>query len=160
MESNERPTVAVIHLDHLRYNARQLMSTLGENQEILAIVKANAYGHGAPFIARTLEGCGVKKFGVATFSEGLELRAQGIKAEIFVLNGVMGPLKEYFSNRLYPAIFELSQLKQVSDYLNAESREFKICLKFDTGMGRLGVLPEQEADFFNTLAHRPSSPLN
>ncbi|MFH1356535.1 MAG: alanine racemase, partial [bacterium] len=143
MDLTKRPTCAIVHLDRLRHNANELLAMLKPEQEMMAIIKANAYGHGAVFVARCLETCGIKKLGVATFTEGLELREQGSKAEIYVLNGIMGPLPEYFSNRLYPVIYEMDQLKTLCAYLNKEQREFNAILKFDTGMGRLGFTPAQ-----------------
>jgi alanine racemase len=143
MDLAKRPTCAIVHLDNLRHNANELLALLKPEQEIMAIIKANAYGHGSVFVARCLESCGIKKLGVATFTEGLALREQGSKAEIYVLNGIMGPLPEYFSNRLYPVIYEIEQLKTLCAYLNKEQREFNAILKFDTGMGRLGFTPAQ-----------------
>lgn len=143
MEFSDRPTVARIRLDHLRHNLKQLQSHVPDSQQIMAIVKANAYGHGATMVARTLENCGIKRFGVATVKEGLELRGAGLRAEIFVLDGVMAPLQDYFSNRLYPVIYELSQLKTVCDYINKDGRDATLALKFDTGMCRLGFTASQ-----------------
>jgi alanine racemase len=140
MDFINRPTIAKINVDHLRHNAKYILGKL-DGQEPMAIIKADAYGHGSVFVARTLEGMGFKKFGVATFTEGMELRKEGIRSEIYVLNGITGPMSEYLSNRLYPVISELDQLKEIQHYVNQETREFSICIKFDTGMGRLGFSP-------------------
>ncbi|MBU1917736.1 alanine racemase, partial [bacterium] len=72
MDLTKRPTCAIVHLDRLRHNANELLAMLKPEQEMMAIIKANAYGHGAVFVARCLETCGIKKLGVATFTEGLE----------------------------------------------------------------------------------------
>ena len=120
----------------------------------MAIIKADAYGHGALFVARTLEALGIKKFGVATFTEGLELRQQGIRSEIHILNGFTGPISEYLSNRLYPVIYNFNQLEALQSFINEEKRDFNISLKFDTGMGRLGFLP---SDIYDIIKIRRQS---
>lgn len=145
MEQSNRPTVARIHINHLRHNLKQLQAKLPTGQDVMGIVKANAYGHGAAMIARTLESSGIKKFGVATFQEGMELREKGMRAEIYVLDGIMAPLQDYFSNRLTPVVYELSHLKSLSEFAAKEGREINIALKFDTGMCRLG-LPVSQVD--------------
>lgn len=147
--------MATVHLDRLRHNARQIQTKLGTKQEIMAIVKANAYGHGAVMVTRTLEGVGIKKFGVATYAEGLELRDAGIKGEIFVLSGLLGDIADFLSNRLCPVIFEMDQLKELVSFVINENRPFNACLKFDTGMGRLGFAPSQIDEIMNLL-HKTS----
>lgn len=151
MERAGRPTRAIIHLDHLRHNVKTLQALLPVGQEMMAIVKANAYGHGAVMVARAIETCGVKKLGVATFEEGQELRSQGIRNEIYVLDGIMGPLPDYFSHRLYPVISQKEQLETLGKFLSDENREFAAVLKFDTGMGRLGFLPAQVDEIYKIL---------
>lgn len=151
MDLNKRPTVATIHIDNLRHNAKQILKKVPDGQEVMAIVKANGYGHGSVMVTRALESCGIKKFGVATFTEGLELRKEGIRSEIHILDGIVGPLPEYLSNRLYPVIAQLEQLQDLSKFLSNEGREFMASLKFDTGMGRLGFSPSQVDDIFKIL---------
>jgi len=160
MEFTKRPTFAKIDLNNLRHNAKEILGRLPEGQEPVAIIKANAYGHGSVMVARALEAVGYKRLGVATFSEGMELRNEGIKTEIHVLNGILGPISEYCSNRLYPTLFELSQLKELSTYLNSENREFAADLKFDTGMGRLGFTPSQVDEVIKVLKQTPQLKIN
>lgn len=152
---NQRPTRAIVHLDRLRRNAKKLTALLDENKETMAVIKANAYGHGAAICARTLEGIGIKKFGVATLKEGLHLREKGIRSEIYILDGLMGAPEEYFSNRLYPVLFQMEQLKEFADYLSSENRDFHVCLKFDTGMARLGFAPAQIDEIIAVLKKAP-----
>lgn len=160
MERAGRPTRAIIHLDHLRHNVKTIQALLPPGQEMMAIVKANAYGHGAVLVTRAIEACGVKKLGVATFEEGRELRSQGIRSEIYVLDGIMGPLADYFSNRLYPVISQKEQLEDMSQFLGNENREFAAVLKFDTGMGRLGFLPAQVDEVYKILYKTPFLKIN
>ncbi|MBF0103780.1 MAG: alanine racemase [Deltaproteobacteria bacterium] len=155
MDFVKRPTVAVVHLDHIRHNARQILALLPKGQEVMAVVKANGYGLGSVMTARALGSCGIKKFGVATFEEGLELRKQGISHEIHILDGIMAPLEDYHSNRLYPVIYEMEHLKALNEYLAREQREFSASLKFDTGMGRLGFAPAQVDEVVAMLKRTP-----
>lgn len=151
MELTGRPTVAIVNLDHLRYNAKKILALVPEGQEVVAVVKSNGYGHGSVLVTRVLESCGIKKFAVATFEEGLTLRQQGIRSEIHVINGIMGPLAEYRSHCLYPVIFQLEQLERLASFVRREGREFTASLKFDTGMGRLGFAPVQMDAIFKIL---------
>lgn len=160
MKRAGRPTQAIIHLDHLRHNVKTLQALLPSGQEMMAIVKANAYGHGSIMVSRAIETCGVKKLGVATFEEGQELRSQGIRSEIYVLDGVMGPLADYFSHRLYPVISQKEQLEDLSQFLGDENREFSAVLKFDTGMGRLGFLAAQVDEVYKILYKTPFLKIN
>lgn len=155
MDFNKRPTTAFINLENLRHNAKQLMSKMPEGQTMMGIIKANGYGHGSIMVARTLENCGVKKFGVATFHEAFELRQQGIRGEICILDGLMAPVSDYLSNRFYPVIYDMAQLKTLSEFLNKEGREFSAYLKFDTGMGRLGFSPSQVDEITALLRKTP-----
>lgn len=150
-----RSTRVTVHLDRLRFNAKQILAKLPEGQDAMAIIKAGAYGHGAVFCMRTLEGAGYKKFGVATLEEGLELRAQGSRSEIFVLDGLMGPPAEFLSNRLYPVLHSLSELEKLREFVNHESRDFMCALKFDTGMGRLGFFASQADEILAILKRSP-----
>lgn len=139
-----RQTVAQIDLAALKANVRALKSLCKNGQEIMAVVKADAYGHGAIACARALELVGVKKLAVATVEEGIVLRGAGIRGEIVVLGGVLTEnVSLFFENRLRPVIHCVSDLEKLVNYIKNHSREIAIHLKIDTGMGRLGVLPEE-----------------
>ena len=83
-----RPTIAEINLDALEHNVTQIRKQIGQGIKILAVVKANAYGHGAVRISSELEGLGVDFLGVATCEEGIELRKATIGTPIIVLGGL------------------------------------------------------------------------
>lgn len=151
-----RPTHAVVHIDRLRFNAKQILSKLATGVEAMAIVKADAYGHGAVLVARALESTGIKRLGVATLEEGLELRRQGLRAEIHVLDGLMGPVPDYFSNRLYPVVHSLKELETLKAHLSEDGREMCASLKFDTGMGRLGFFASQVDEVMAILKRTPA----
>jgi alanine racemase len=136
-----RPTVCFIDHNALRWNLCQIRAKVGAQVKILAMIKANGYGHGAVAVAQTLAGVGSDAFGVATLEEGVELRRAGIQTPIIVLAGVYpGQLEEFFTSRLTPVIHELESLKQLDSAVHKRGATLNVHLKVDTGMGRLGLL--------------------
>lgn len=137
-----RATVAEIDLGALRYNASEVMKRLPAGTQVMAIVKASAYGHGALFCARTLKGLGVSQWGVATVEEGIELREGGIPGEIFILDGLVAEaLQEFLNFRLKPILHHLEEVGRFGAFLKSVGHPHSCHLKFDTGMGRLGLSP-------------------
>src|SRR5512139_3154047 len=101
-----RPTIAQIDLDALAHNFRQLRKRVPKGVKILAVVKADAYGHGALPISRKLENMGVEYLGVAIAQEGMELRKGGVRAPILVLGGIYGgDIEKIFRFNLTPVVF-------------------------------------------------------
>ncbi len=149
-----RPTVAEIDLSALRHNFRILASRLPEGVRILAVVKANAYGHGAVPVARALADEGARMFGVATVEEGIELRDGGIRAPVVVLGGVDEPqADEALSCELSAALYGMWQIAPLAKAAARAGRPFPVHVKIDTGMGRLGF---PRADVPELLATLPS----
>jgi len=135
-----RPTVAEIDLEALRFNLKQLQRLTGDQTEILAVVKANAYGHGAPEVARELESAGARVFGVATTEEGIELRLGGVTSPILVLAGTYPQeFERLAANRLTPVIYDLEIARSYQARAEKERRRLSVHLKIDTGMSRLGI---------------------
>lgn len=133
-----RPAWVEIDLDAIDYNAKNI-KTLAGNCEPLAIVKADAYGLGAPTIAKELKECGYNNFGVATLEEALELREAGIDDLVLVL----GPIPEEFA----PEVVENDITLMICDYDNAKAfndeavkkgKKIKCFIAIDTGMCRIG----------------------
>jgi alanine racemase len=138
-----RPTRAEINLGALVRNLRTLRSA-APRVDILAVVKADAYGHGAVMVARALEAEGVGLFGVALVEEGLVLRAAGIGGEIVVLGGAYeGGWEALVENRLIPVVFRPEHLQALGAAARASGVVAPAHLKVDTGMSRLGVLPAE-----------------
>lgn len=124
-----------INLHHLRNNVMILKKEMQKDCDLMAIVKANAYGHGSFEISTSLEQCGVKAFAVATIDEGIELRKYGIRGEILIL----GYTDPNLANKLYK--YKLTQTLIHYEYakcLNAQGFLLKVHIKIDTGMHRLG----------------------
>ncbi|ROR28719.1 serine/alanine racemase [Mobilisporobacter senegalensis] len=126
---------AEINLDALKDNAKELQNSLPDGCKLMAIVKANAYGHGDIRIARTLENEGVKVFGVATLAEGVGLRKNGIKGDILIL-GFTNP-KDIDCLIKY-CLMQTVLNYEYADTLNRSGKKIRVHIKLDTGMHRLG----------------------
>jgi alanine racemase len=136
-----RPTYCQIDLAALRWNFEQVRSIVGPGIKIFSVVKADAYGHGAPEAAAALAEAGSDGFGVATLEEGIELRATGIRSPILVLTAIYPEqLEEFFRHDLTPAVSDLHTLVQLEKLTQKSMRMLRFHLKVDTGMGRLGLL--------------------
>ncbi len=135
-----RPTVAEIDLNALAFNYRQVRKRTPKGAKLLAVVKADAYGHGAIPVSLRLERLGVEYLGVAIPEEGVELRKGGVKAPILVLGGIFGgDVDQIFRFNLTPVAFRKDWLKLLSKEAERRKKRVRVHLKVDTGMGRLGV---------------------
>ena len=151
-----RPTWAEIDLLALSANLRAIRTRVGA-RPVLAVVKANAYGHGAAGVARALERDGVEILGVALPEEGIELRRAGVSVPILVLGGFTpGQAEAVLQHRLVPAIYRSDQVEALSRAAAGRGVQAAVHLKVDTGMGRLGVPPEEVPAFASVLARAPS----
>lgn len=138
--SENRPTTAFIDLGNLACNLRSIRQFIGPQTKCLAVVKANAYGHGAVECSRRLSREGIDWFGVALPEEGIELRRAGIEEPILVLGGFW-PGQEHLilEYRLVPVVWDAEQaaLLDKASAIRRTVSEFHV--KIDTGMGRIGV---------------------
>ena len=149
--SKDFPLVwAEVDLDALRNNLRIIRSKLsGSKVKILAIVKADAYGHGMKKTAEALKKEGVNFFGVANIDEAIELRKICPKAEILVLGSFHGSqVPFYASYRIIPTVSSIEDLNVLESRLPVSAKKFPIHAKVDTGMGRLGVWHEEAEKLF------------
>jgi alanine racemase len=138
------PTFARIDLGNLIHNLIQTRRFLREGCDILAIVKANAYGHGAVPVTRALMQAGVRRFGVATIEEGIQLRKAGINHAIAVLGPILSSeIPALVAHRLVPVIYELSMARELAAHVPPAAAPYPIHVKIDTGMGRLGFEADQ-----------------
>jgi alanine racemase len=135
-----RPTVAEIDLGALEFNYRQIQKKVPKGVKLLAVVKADAYGHGAIPLSLKLEKLGVEYLGVAISEEGVELRKGGVKVPILILGGIYdGDVDRIFRFHLTPVVFRENSLQFLSKEAERRRKKVKVHLKVDTGMGRLGV---------------------
>lgn len=106
----------------------------------MAVVKANAYGHGLVRVARHLEALGVAQLGVAFLEEGIALRQAGIRTPILVMGGIFGPqAAQFIAHDLEATVSSIDKLRQVEAAAEAAGRKAVVHLKIDTGMERIGV---------------------
>src|SRR5687768_13224255 len=135
---SERPTRIVVDLDSLAFNLRSIRAHVGV--PVMAIVKANAYGHGLVPVALHLQAQGVEQLGVAFVEEGIALRRAGVTTPVLVLGGVFGPqVAQFIVHDLEITVSSLDKLRQVEAAAQALGRRAVIHLKIDTGMERIGV---------------------
>jgi len=155
--SSIRPTVGEVDLEALAFNFRQIQKRIPEGVKLLAVVKADAYGHGAIPVSHRLEKLGVEYLGVAIPEEGVALRKEGIKTPILVLGGIFGrEVDSFFRFRLTPVLFRKDSLKLLSREAEKRKKKVKVHLKVDTGMGRLGVPFNLWADFLKEVKQFPN----
>ena len=149
---DSRPTLAEIDLAALRHNYLQLRQSIPETTGILAVVKADAYGHGFMDISRELELLNITAFGVAFLAEGIQLRKSGIDRPILLLGGIYpGQEKKCIGFNLSTVVFNLEQARALDKAAARLFRKASIHLKVDTGMGRLGIHHLQAAEFLKEL---------
>lgn len=149
-----RTTVATIHLGALRHNLARIQALAG-SARVMAVVKADAYGHGLERVARALDDA-AECFAVAALGDGLRLRAAGHRQRIVVLSGPdqPGDIAEMQRLGLEAAIHHEAQLAWLADARAARGR-LRVWLKIDSGMHRLGFAPARVAEVHARLAAMP-----
>jgi len=149
---SRRPTKAIIHRDAIGHNFEELKKTLPPTADIMAVVKADAYGHGACAVAAELSARGCPSFAVALASEGAELRESGITEPIIILGGIFsGDCEVIFSHDLTPVIHNFESASLINKTAKALGLVKPVHLKIDTGMARIGIRPSEAHDFFERL---------
>jgi alanine racemase len=149
-------TVVRYDLSALQHNLRQYQKSLAPTTRILAMVKAQAYGAGLDQIAKQLQMSGVNYFGVAYADEGVLLRQAGIDIPILVMNAEPGGFESCIAYQLEPAIYSPSHLDAfIRTLIATQITNYPIHIKFDTGMHRLGFMPEQTDQLLQTLSAQP-----
>ena len=147
-----RPTRAEIHLDNFLHNLRYVRERIGPKPTIMAIVKANAYGHGLEIIAKAaLHHGDVHAFGVATEEEGCKLRKL-TSLPILVLTGALEDEVEIFlQNKLDFTLSKISLLEAIANRSRALGVKARVHVKIDTGMRRIGIEPEHALTFIRKV---------
>jgi alanine racemase len=150
-------TWAEISLEALRHNARALRAAVGENCILLGVVKADAYGHGAPAVAKTLreEGCGY--LAVACVQEALALRSAGETLPILILGAVDAAYAPLMAGKDVTLAVECAEKGRALSRAVTPGQRLKIHIKLDTGMGRLGF-PAGDGDALREAAEVMSLP--
>ncbi len=156
MDERPWPTAMLdltIDLRALRANFRELRRWCGPQVKIMAVVKADAYGHGLLPVAKTLAEAGADAFGVAYLQEGLRLRQAGIRQPILLLMGVLPEeAAAAVQADLDIALFRPDIAASVAAQAQLQGKKARVQVKIDTGMGRLGILPQDVMPFLESLA--------
>lgn len=139
-----RPVWAEIDLDKLAYNMREIRR-VAKSKDIIAVVKADGYGHGALDIAPTLLENGATRIAVAVLNEAVELRRGGIKAPIMIL-GFTPPsfVDMLLRYDIEQTVYSYDLAKEISNMAKKKNKKAKIHIALDTGMGRIGFLPDDK----------------
>jgi alanine racemase len=147
----DRPTLAKIDLGALTHNFKEVTRRAG-TRKVLAVVKAQAYGHGAIKVSQHLLGLGAEMLGVALVEEGRELREAGIQAPILVMGAIFPEQSEAIvRSDLTPVVYNETMAKALSDVARKLKKEVPVHIKVDTGMGRIGLVPEAALDFIKGI---------
>lgn len=147
-----------IDLNALADNVRHLKNFIASRTELMAVVKADAYGHGATTVAKTVLAHGANSLAIATLAEGVELRQAGIKAPILVLGAINRPedMAAIAAWQLQPTVCNLQQAKIFSATMSELGTVLPVHLKLDTGMSRLGTNWTEAVEFVGLVRQLPN----
>lgn len=142
-----------IDLDRFEANLGTLRAAFGTTTDLLLVAKADAYGHGAVEITRAAEAAGVRHVGVATLHEGIQLRASGSRANLWVLSPLLeSEIPEAVAHRLEPTFATLDFARRFSEESLRHGQASRAHLEVDTGMGRTGIDPEEAIGFLEQVS--------
>ncbi|MDD3185932.1 MAG: alanine racemase [Anaerostipes sp.] len=137
---------AEVDLSAIVHNIKEVMRVVGKDTKVMAVIKADGYGHGAVPIAQELDKIGIGGYAVAIMEEAIELREAGTKTPILIL-GFTAPAqyKTLIEHNVAMTMFSYEMAKELSDVAVSTGNEAKIHVKVDTGMNRIGFKPTQES---------------
>jgi alanine racemase len=151
-----RPTWLEIDTDALAGNVRALRAKVGPARQLFAVVKANAYGHGAEIVGPAVLAAGADRLAVATLGEAVALRQAGVIAPILLLGHTPGYLgEELLRWELTATLYDIETARQWSAAAGAAGKRISVHVKVDTGMHRLGLAPTAALSFLLSLAELP-----
>jgi alanine racemase len=151
------PTYATVDFTALAHNLSRVTQYLSPGCEVMAVVKANAYGHGAVETAHALARQGIGRFAVASLAEGIALRQAGLSVSIVVLGALFEEqMSDLVAHRLTPVVSDGRILPALAKAADSHPTPYPIHIKVETGMGRLGFSPETLLSLFdNPIVRNP-----
>ena len=150
--TENRATVAEINLESFRHNLRSIKSLIGPDVGTMAIIKADAYGHGAIQCARAATKEQVDYIGVGIIQEGIELRENGITSPILILGGIYpNEIEDLIKYNLSTSLSNSVIASAISKKAEQANKSVGVHIKIDTGMGRLGVQPDAFTDLVENV---------
>lgn len=152
MDRPDRPTWVHIDLEAIAHNVRRLKEMIGPDVALMAVVKANAYGHGAIPVSATALNNGASYLGVASINEAMELREAGIDAPILIM-GYTPPwaARQVIRYGVTVTLYDVEIARAFDRAAREMNATVNAHVKVDTGMGRLGLLPDEALPFFRSL---------
>jgi alanine racemase len=142
-----------INCSALQNNYAFIKKNAGADTPVMAMVKADGYGHGMVMAAKSFARAGCTTYGVAELREGVLLREAGIRDDIYVTIGFdKDDVELIFQHDLTPVIYDFESVRALSGKALQLGREIEVHIKVDTGMSRLGILPEELPGFLDTVS--------
>jgi len=140
----KRPSKLYVDLKAILHNLKEIRGILSPLSDIMAVIKASAYGGGSPEIAKVLVQNGIERFAVAIPEEAIVLRKNGIDKPILILTPPMlSDLQAIAAYDLIPSISDIQTAKKLDEICSIMNKRIKIHIEIDTGMGRTGIQPEE-----------------
>ncbi len=141
-----------IDLKALVYNAAQIKKYAGEDTQVLAVVKSQAYGHGLKKVVKVLNKKGVSFFGITDINEAITIRSLKVKKPILMLENVLPQNASFLvKHKITPVLCTLELAKALNIIAGKKRIKFSVHIKIDTGMGRLGVWHKEAFDFIKDI---------
>jgi alanine racemase len=151
--THPHPTRIVVDRSAIQHNLGLLKQHAGPRVSVMAVVKANAYGHGAVAVAKAAVQAGVLWLGVSSVAEGMELRENGVMARILVMGYTPAALaREAMRHHLSVTLYDLDVAVAFSRAAAECQQPARVHIKIDTGMGRLGLLPDEATAGIDAIA--------
>lgn len=150
-------TYAEIELEAIKHNIAEIKKIISPKTKFMAVVKANAYGHGAVAVSRAAVESGVDYLSVANVREALELREAGMLMPILILTeSPTSVMDEIVQHRLTQTVYSYAEAKALSDEAVKRNKKAAVHIKVDTGMGRVGVNPSEAVALYHKIASLPN----
>lgn len=151
-----RDVCAEIDLDAIRHNLTEIRRHINPASKLCAVVKANAYGHGAVEVSKVAIECGADFLAVATVEEGLELRHAGFNVPILILGLIPHDAVDVVvNNDLTQTVADFDLAAKISDAAQRLDKVARVHLKIETGMGRIGIAPDNAVDLATKISKLP-----
>src|SRR5574340_949654 len=152
MEIDSLVTWAEIELEAIRKNVRSFRKHVGDSVQVMAVVKANAYGHGAIPVAKAALEAGATRLAVHRLTEGIELRQGGITAPVLVMGYTPPPgAGEFVRWDLTPTMITTEFAQALSSQALDQGKVIPVHVKIDTGMNRFGLFPEEVLPYVSAV---------
>ena len=157
-----RRTWAEVDVDAVKNNYRKIRQAVGPETQIMCVIKADAYGHGAVFLAKLYEKMGADRFAVSNIEEAMQLRENGIRLPVLILGFTpAGMARELADNNISQAVFSEEYARELSKAAGEQKVNVKIHIKLDTGMSRIGFMYqdiERDSDSLEQIKRACSLP--